>query len=67
MFRMLSQGPYSTDVNLIATYERPTKLVFHSTRLERLSRDKHSSLVCPIVNYEENEVLWPYIQNMIFM
>ncbi len=33
--------------------------MFHYSRLERLAsdRDKHTSLVVPIVNYEENEVL----------
>ncbi len=27
------------------------------TRLERLGSDKHSSIMCPFVSYEENEVL----------
>ncbi len=28
------------------------------TRLERLATDKHSSLLDPVLAYEENEVLW---------
>jgi hypothetical protein len=36
--------------------------VLHYTRLERLARDKHSSLLGPFVSYEENEVLWIWLQ-----
>jgi hypothetical protein len=35
----------------------PNKLVLHFTGLERLARDKHSSLLDPFISYEENEVL----------
>jgi hypothetical protein len=31
-------------------------IVFY-TRLERLARDKHSSLLRPFISYEENKVL----------
>jgi hypothetical protein len=30
--------------------------VFHYTRLEKLTRDKHSRLLGPFVSYEENNV-----------
>ncbi len=30
--------------------------VLHYSRVERLARDKHSNLLAPFVNYEENEV-----------
>jgi hypothetical protein len=42
--------------------------VLHYTRLERLARNKHSSLLGPFVNYGDYEVaplwgrLWPYPQ-----
>jgi hypothetical protein len=35
----------------------PNKLVLHYTGLERLARDKQSSLLGRFVSYEENEVL----------
>jgi hypothetical protein len=35
----------------------PNKLLFHYTRLERVSKDKHASLFSPFVSLEENEVL----------
>ncbi len=31
--------------------------VLHYARLEKLAREKHSSLFCPVVSYEEEEVL----------
>jgi hypothetical protein len=31
--------------------------VLHNTRLEKLAMDEYSSLLDPIVNYEENDVL----------
>jgi hypothetical protein len=33
------------------------RLVVHYIRLERLARDKHSSLLVPFISYEENKVL----------
>ncbi len=30
-------------------------------KLERLAKDKHSSLLCPFVGYEESEVLWIWL------
>jgi len=35
----------------------PNKIGLYYTRLERLARDKHYSLLGPFVSYEENEVL----------
>ncbi len=32
----------------------PNELVFYYTRIERLVRDKHASLVGPFVTYEKN-------------
>jgi hypothetical protein len=29
--------------------------MLHYTKVERLARDKHSSLLGPFINYEENE------------
>ncbi len=45
------------------TYARSNKLVLHNTRLERLVREKHSSLFGLFGSYEENEVfiIWPDI------
>ncbi len=34
------------------------KLVIYFTRLESLTRTQHSSLLEPVVSYEENQVLW---------
>jgi hypothetical protein len=30
--------------------------VIHKTRPKKLAMDKHSSLLCPFLTYEENEV-----------
>jgi hypothetical protein len=49
-----SKGSYS---HHFITQHEPNKLVLHYTRLERLAGDKHSSLLGPLVSYEENEVL----------
>jgi hypothetical protein len=38
--------------------------VLHYTRLEKLARDKHSSLVDPFVSNEENKVLWKRPQDL---
>jgi hypothetical protein len=45
--------------------------MLHYTRLKRLARDKHSSLLGPFITYEENKVLQirtqgPYSQHVIF-
>jgi hypothetical protein len=37
------------------TYEWNNKLVLHYARLERLDKDKHSSLLGPLNCYQENE------------
>ncbi len=34
----------------------------YNIRLERLAKDKYSSLLGPLVSYEENEVLWIPLQ-----
>ncbi len=34
------------------------------TRLEKLARDKHSSLLGPFIGYEENELLWVRPQDL---
>ncbi len=36
--------------------------ISYTIRLERLARDKHSTLLGPLVSYEENEVLWIPLQ-----
>jgi hypothetical protein len=41
--------------------------LLHYTIQEKLSRDKPSSLLGPLVSYEENEVLWLFSQNPIFI
>jgi hypothetical protein len=35
----------------------PNKIVFHYTRLKRVARDRHSSLLDPFICCEENELL----------
>ncbi len=52
------QGAYSQHFIFFITCHW-TKLarVLHYTRLERLAWDKHSSLLGPLVSYEENEAL----------
>jgi hypothetical protein len=32
--------------------------VLHFTRIERLAKDNHDSLMGPFVSYKENELLW---------
>ncbi len=32
--------------------------MLHYTKLEKLAKEKYSSLLVPFVSYEENEVLW---------
>ncbi len=36
----------------------PNMIVLHNTRLERLVRNRHSSLLDLLLSYEENEVFW---------
>jgi hypothetical protein len=46
---------YSQQFIVFVTYEWPPKArALHNTRLERLARDKKSSLLGPFVSYEEN-------------
>ncbi len=45
--------------------------VLHNVKLERLTRDNHSSLLGSFLSYEENEVLWiqtlgTYSKHLIF-
>jgi hypothetical protein len=37
----------------------------HNTRLERLARAKHSSLLGPFMSYEGNKVLWIRPQRLV--
>ncbi len=49
---------YSEHPNLFETYEWATQArALHYTRLERLARDKHSSLLGLFLINENNEVL----------
>ncbi len=55
---ILSQGPYSQNLPFFLTYKWALYSgVSHYTRLEKLARDEHTSLVYPFVSYVENEVL----------
>ncbi len=38
--------------------------MFHNTKLERLTSDKHSNLLGQFLIYEENEVLWIHTQRL---
>ncbi len=51
--------PYSQHFNFFTIYKwTQSALVWHCYRLKRLSIDKQSSLLGPLVSYEGNEVLW---------
>ncbi len=60
---MLHQIPYSQHLIFFITYEcaQLARVLDYATS-ERLANDKHSSLLGPFVNYEENEVLWKFHQ-----
>ncbi len=50
--------PYLQQINFFTTYEWAQKArVQHYSRLERLARHIHSSLLGPFVHYKGNEVL----------
>ncbi len=50
-------GPYSQHFIVFLMYNVPNKLeCYFNTRLERLHRDKHFSLLGPFISYIENEV-----------
>jgi hypothetical protein len=52
------QELYSFYIIFFITYDCASgAIVLHYTRLERLARDEHSSLLCRFVTYEENKVL----------
>jgi hypothetical protein len=61
------QSQYSQHfIFLVANKSAQWARFLHYTRLERLARDKHSSIVGWLVCYEENEVFWirvHYIKN----
>jgi len=38
-------GPYSQHFIFFVTYDRTNKIVLHYAKLERIARDKHSSLL----------------------
>ncbi len=52
---ILCQGPYSQHYIFCITYECPTNIVLLYTSLERPATDKHSSLLGPVMSYEEND------------
>jgi hypothetical protein len=58
-----SLRPYSNASFLCSSWRGPIVRVLHYTSLERLASDKLSSLLCPIICYEENEMLWTWPQN----
>ncbi len=43
----------------------PIEEVFHCNRLERLARDKHSSLLGSFVSYKQNDVFWMWSLGLI--
>ncbi len=56
--RCIVQGSYSQHFIFFVTYEWDQySRLFQYTNLERLANDKSTSLLGPLVNYEENEVL----------
>ncbi len=57
--RIMSQGMYSQHFILFVTYELTQRArVLNYSRLEKLVREKHSSLLEQFVSYEKNEGLW---------
>ncbi len=51
--------PYSQHYIFFVTYKLAHKArLLHNTKLERLTSDKHSNLLCQFQSYKENEVLW---------
>ncbi len=62
---MSYQGPYSQNLIFFVTYEWAQYVsVLHHTKLEKIVRDKLSSLLGLFVSYEENEMFW--IRSLIF-
>jgi hypothetical protein len=54
-----AQVPCSQHSIFFVTYKSAQKAkLFHNTKLERLTIDKHSNLFGQFLSYEENEVLW---------
>jgi hypothetical protein len=52
------QGPYSQHFTILVTYKWVQfAKVLHYNRMEKLARDKHSSLLGPFVSYKEVKVL----------
>jgi hypothetical protein len=55
---MRIQGPYSQHFIFFVTYEKALKArVRDYTRLERLDKNKQSSVLDPLLGVKENEVL----------
>ncbi len=49
-------GTYSKHFIFFMTHERAQYArVLHYSRLERLARDEHSSLLCSFTSYKEND------------
>ncbi len=54
-----SWGPYSQHSILFVTYVSAQEaILFHDTKLERLTSDKQANLLGQFLSYEENEVFW---------
>ncbi len=66
-------GQYLQPYIFIVTYEWALQVeVLHYTRLEGLTRGKHSNLLSLFISYDENKVLWKwhmgqYSQHFIFI
>ncbi len=59
LFLVRKQGPHSQHFIFFVTNKRAQQVrVLYNTRLERLVKDQHSSLLNPFVVYKENKVLW---------
>ncbi len=72
VLRIRTLGTYWKHFIFFMIYESVQKArLLHTVKLERLDKDKHSSLLGPFLSYEENEVLWiqtlvPTLYLMIF-
>ncbi len=49
-------GPYSQCITFFITSKWPNKLVLQQAGMERLAKNKHSSLLVPFVSFKEYEV-----------
>ena len=59
VFLNWNQVLYSQHSIFFVTYKSAQYArLFHNTKLEMLTSDKHSNLLGQFLSYEENEVLW---------